>query len=275
MIVFPNCKINLGLNIIRKREDGYHDVETVFYPIQINDVLEIIQSETKDSIEGVQFTSSGLTINGNTSGNLCVIAYQLLKKDFPSLPSVKMHLHKHIPMGAGLGGGSADGAFALKLLNDKFKLNLSKDQLINYALQLGSDCPFFILNKACHATGRGEILNPIEIDLSNYSFALIHPGIHIATPWAFQQIKPCVKEKTIAEIIKTPIHSWKETLINDFEKAVFEAYPNLKKIKNELYQQGAIYASLSGSGSSLFGIFPKGHTLQPAPTFDAKSFNMI
>jgi 4-diphosphocytidyl-2-C-methyl-D-erythritol kinase len=274
MIQFPNCKINLGLSILEKRTDGFHNLETIFYPVALTDGIEIVINKAHQN-NTVEFTSSGNPIPGDVSGNLCIKAYDLLKKDFPLIPNVKIHLHKNIPIGAGLGGGSSDGASALIILNDLFQLHINQAQLIQYAAQLGSDCPFFILNKACHATGRGEILNPIEIDLSNYSFALIHPGIHIATSWAFQQIKPCVKEKTIAEIIKTPIHSWKENLINDFEKAVFEANPNLEKIKNELYQQGAIYASLSGSGSSLFGIFPKGHALQSTPTFDALSINMI
>jgi len=270
VIVFPNCKINLGLNIIRKREDGYHDVETVFYPIQINDVLEIIKSETKDSIEGVQFTSSGLTIDGNTSGNLCVIAYQLLKKDFPSLPSVKMHLHKHIPMGAGLGGGSADGAFALKLLNDKFKLNLSKDQLINYALQLGSDCPFFIINQPCFASSRGEVMENIAIDLSAYQFVIVNPGIHVSTSLAFKNITPTIPHQSIKEMIQQPVETWKSLLVNDFEKAIAKEHPAINEIKEHLYSAGAVYASMTGSGSTVFGIFTK--TQRPALVFPESYF---
>jgi len=274
MIQFPNCKINLGLSILEKRTDGFHSLETVFYPVALKDCLEIVlYKDSKNNT--VEFTSSGNPIPGDISGNLCIKAYHLLKKDFPHITAVKIHLHKIIPMGAGLGGGSSDGAFTLIMLNDLFELKLTQAQLINYAAQLGSDCPFFILNQAAHATGRGEILQPIDIDLSNYTFALIHPGVPISTAWAFQQIKPGQKEKTIAAIIQAPIQTWKDHLINDFEKPVFGAHPNLQTIKNELYQQGAIYASLSGSGSTIFGIFPKGHRLEPAPAFITSTINLI
>ena len=164
MILFPNAKINLGLNIIRKRADGYHDLETVFYPIVVQDALEIIKNE--NSNEEVSISFSGILVNGKTEDNLCLKAYRLLKKDLPQLPAVKIHLHKTIPAGCGLGGGSADGACMLMLLNQKFSLGLSTQQLLDYALQLGSDCPFFIINKPCFATGRGESLEPISIDLS-------------------------------------------------------------------------------------------------------------
>jgi len=274
MIQFPNCKINLGLSILEKRTDGFHSLETVFYPVAFNDSLEIVLNNHPNN-DAIEFTSTGNPIPGDVSGNLCIKAYHLLKKDFPQITAVKIHLHKRIPMGAGLGGGSSDGAFTLLMLNDLFELKLSQAQLINYAAQLGSDCPFFILNQAAHATGRGEILQPIDIDLSNYTFALIHPGIPISTAWAFQQIKPCVKEKTIAAIIQAPIQNWKDHLINDFEAPVFDGHPQLQTIKNELYRQGAIYASLSGSGSTIFGIFPKGYRLEPAPAFDRSTINLI
>ncbi|KAF0243114.1 MAG: 4-diphosphocytidyl-2-C-methyl-D-erythritol, partial [Chitinophagaceae bacterium] len=184
MVVFPNCKINLGLHITGKRTDGYHELETVFYPIQLCDSLELISANTtidqnQKDINPIEFSASGLTIPGDATNNLCVKAYQILKADFPQLPSVKIHLHKVIPMGAGLGGGSADGAFALQLLNEKYQLNISEDQLIDYAAQLGSDCAFFILNKPSYALGRGEKLMPLAVDLSAYQFVLVHPGIHI------------------------------------------------------------------------------------------------
>lgn len=255
MVVFPNCKINLGLNIIAKRSDGFHDLETVFYPIQIKDVLEIVQQQQETT--DVDFTSSGLPIEGDTCNNLCVKAYHLLKKDFPHLPAIKMHLHKSIPMGAGLGGGSADGAVTLKLLNTKFNLNLSTDHLINYALQLGSDCPFFILNQPCFAEGRGEKLQQINLDLSAYQFIIINPGIHVNTGRAFSQIKPMQPAKSVREIISQPIETWKAELINDFEEAVFKSHPEIKSIRENLYTQDAVYASMSGSGSTVFGIFPK------------------
>ena len=266
MIQFSPCKINLGLSILEKRADGFHALETVFYPVGLYDIVEIVpeklaSKENSNTINGVAFTHTGIPIPGDAANNLCVKAYHLLKADYPHIGTVKIHLHKNIPMGAGLGGGSADGTTVLLLLNRLFELKLTQKQLLDYAARLGSDCPFFIFNEACHATGRGEILNPVSIDLSNYTIALIHPGIHIATPWAFQQLSPCVKEKTIAEIIKQPIETWKAELINDFEGPVFKAHPTLEDLKNNLYEQGAIYASMSGSGSSLFGIFPKGTKL--------------
>ena len=254
MIAFPHCKINLGLSIIAQRADGYHDLETIFYPVALNDMVEIVHNN--DTATEIQFTHTGLSIPGDETNNLCIRAYYLLKKDFPTIPSIKMHLHKHIPMGAGLGGGSSDGSSILKLLNQQFKLGLNSNELINYASQLGSDCPFFIYDNACHATGRGEILQPYACDLSNYKIALVHPGIHVSTAWAFSQLQPHAKEKSIAEIVAQPIEQWKATLINDFEAPIFLAHPVLEEIKNELYTHGAIYASMSGSGSSLFGIFP-------------------
>jgi 4-diphosphocytidyl-2-C-methyl-D-erythritol kinase len=261
MIQFPNCKINLGLSILAKRADGYHELETVFYPIAISDALEILPAEN------LTLTQTGIAVPGDPAQNLCLKAYHLLKKDFPALPAVQMHLHKNIPMGAGLGGGSSDGTAALIILNQQFSLGLNDQQLIDYASQLGSDCPFFVYNKACHAKGRGEVLTPIHLDLSNYQFLLVHPGIHIATAWAFQQLNPHTKSESIQSIIEKPINDWKNYLINDFEAPVFKAEPRISAIKDQLYKLGAIYASMSGSGSSLFGIFPKDHFNQ-APSIE-------
>jgi 4-diphosphocytidyl-2-C-methyl-D-erythritol kinase len=280
MIQFSPCKINLGLSILAKRADGFHALETVFYPVALNDIVEIVPTrlavkENTNAIQGVSFSHTGISIPGDTSNNLCVKAYQLLKADFPEMGDVKIHLHKNIPMGAGLGGGSGDGTTVLKILNNLFNLNISKEQLLHYAASLGSDCPFFIYNEACHATGRGEILKPIDIDLSGYTIALVHPGIHIATAWAFQQLSPCVKEKSIAAIIKQPIETWKAELMNDFEVPVFKANPLLEKIKNNLYSQGALYASMSGSGSSLFGIFPKGTKIESLATESSVRIDLI
>lgn len=277
MIVFPNCKINLGLQILNKREDGYHNLATVFYPLPLKDALEVVQRDdgrwtTDDSKTAhVNFSSTGLPIAGDTANNLCVKAYHLLKKDFPSLSPVLMHLHKAIPMGAGLGGGSADGAFALKLLNEKFQLGLSTQQLIDYALQLGSDCPFFILNKPCYATGRGEIMEEVELDLSAYKFAIVNPGIHVNTGWAFANLSgrsadsnkqsdsstrpDSEQHPELKQIIQQPISTWKEQLINDFEEPVCKAHPEIAAIKQQLYDAGAVYASMTGSGSTVFGIF--------------------
>lgn len=259
MISFPNCKINLGLHIIGKRTDGYHDLETIFFPLPIKDAIEVIEKEN------IQFSISGLAIGGEQQNNLCLKAYHLLKKDFPQLPPVQLHLHKSIPMGAGLGGGSADGAFTLQLMNKKFALSLSEKQLTGYALQLGSDCPFFILNKPCFATGRGEFLEQIDLDLTAYKVLIVHPGIHISTTWAFSHLPGCLQRpdgyKSIREIIQQPISTWKDELINDFEQPVFSQYPEIKKIKDDLYTAGAVYSSMSGSGSAMYGIFEKDNTL--------------
>lgn len=255
MIVFPNCKINLGLHILRKRTDGFHDLETVFYPVVLQDALEIVQNPSPSS--DIEFTASGLKIDASFDENICVRGYRLLKKDFPELPAVKMHLHKVIPSGAGLGGGSSDGAFTLLLLNKKFNLSLSEEQLIRCALQLGSDCPFFIKNKPCFATSRGEKLEEIELKLSNYKIVLINPGIHVHTGKAFSKISPSDEKTSIKEIIQKPIEEWKEILKNDFEESVFEEHPEIKIIKEKLYKQGAMYASMSGSGSTVYGLFEK------------------
>lgn len=255
MIVFPNCKINLGLHILQKRADGFHDLETVFYPIALQDALEIVQVSPSSS--NIQLTTSGLTIDSSTDQNICFKAYQLLKKEFPELPPIKMHLHKVIPSGAGLGGGSSDGAFTLTLLNKKFNLELTEDQLINYALQLGSDCPFFIKNKPCYATDRGENLEEIDLNLSNYKIILVNPKIHIHTGKAFSKITPNKGRTSIKETIRKPIEQWKAVLRNDFEEIVFADHTEIKNIKENLYQKGAVYASMSGSGSTVYGLFEK------------------
>lgn len=253
MLTFPNCKINLGLNILRKRDDGFHDLETVFYPLPVTDALEIIKNP--DQEKEVIFTASGLPIEGETASNLCIKAWHLLKKDCPALPSIKLHLHKSIPMGAGLGGGSSDGAFALRMLNDQFELGLDKEQLARYAAELGSDGPFFILNQPAFASGRGEQLEPFVLDLSGFFIVLVNPGIHVNTGWAFSKLSPALPQKSIREIIKQPVGTWKDELINDFEKPVMQEFPSIRKIKDELYSKGAIYASMSGSGSTVYGIF--------------------
>jgi len=267
MILFPNCKINLGLNIIRKREDGYHDLETIFYPVELKDALEGISLGESNPEAGVLFSSTGLEFQGDAADNLSVKAWHLLKKDFPAVQPVQMHLHKVIPMGAGLGGGSADGAFSLRLIDQLFRLHLSHEQLVNYALQLGSDCPFFILNKPCYATGRGEQLQEITLDLSGYQFVIVYPGIHVSTAEAFSTILPAKPLRSVSSIIQLPVQQWKELLVNDFERPVCSIYPEIAFIKNELYHKGAVYASMTGSGSSVYGIFEKG--VLPGFSFDA------
>jgi 4-diphosphocytidyl-2-C-methyl-D-erythritol kinase len=261
VIVFPNCKINLGLNIIRKRSDGFHDLETIFFPLPVYDVLEIIHVNDEERNNDVSFTTAGMTVEGNKEDNLCVKAYRLLKKNLPQLPAIQMFLYKTIPAGAGLGGGSADGVFALQLLNRLFDLKLAKEELFSYAVQLGSDCPFFTINKSCLATGRGEILEPVTIDLGFYKLILVNPGIHIHTANAFAQTTPALPDKSIKDIISQPVTAWKEALKNDFEEPVCRQFPEIKKIKDELYEAGAVYASMSGSGSTVYGIFKKENKL--------------
>ena len=258
MVFFPNCKINLGLQILRKRSDGFHDLETIFYPLSLHDALEIVQHPQPTT--DIEFSASGLAVEGTLSDNICVKGFHLLKDDFRSLPPVKMHLHKTIPMGAGLGGGSADGAFTLLLLNKKFNLGISEEGLLNYALQLGSDCPFFIRNTPCYATGRGERLEAIDLDLSKYKFLLVNPQIHINTGWAFAQIKPVDNRPSLKEIIAKPVEDWKHHLANDFEEAVSAQHPQIKECKEMLYNAGAVYASMTGSGSTVFGLFEKDAT---------------
>ena len=255
MIVFPNCKINLGLHILQKRTDGFHDLETVFYPVAFQDALEIVQNQSPTT--DIEFTTSGLEMPSTIEQNICVKAYRLLKKDIPALPAVKIHLHKVIPVGAGLGGGSSDGAFTLTLLNKKFSLHLSEEQLLHYALQLGSDCPFFVKNQSSYATGRGENLEEVQINLSDFKIVLVNPKIHIDTKQAFSKIVPDNQRTSIKDIILMPIEQWKNNLKNDFEASIFSQYPEIKEVKEKLYQQGAVYASMSGSGSTVYGLFNK------------------
>ena len=255
MICFPTCKINLGLRITQKRADGFHALETLFFPISIKDALEIIIEQDVNAAP-ITFTSSGLAINGDPSDNLCFKAYGLLKKDYPTIPNIKMHLHKQIPMGAGLGGGSSDGAFTLVALNQLFDLQITEDKLMQYALTLGSDCPFFILNKPAFATGRGEILKPIHVNLDGYSIVIVNPGIAISTKMAFSVITPKVPDTNMEAIICESVTNWKDFLINDFEEPIFNSFPEIANIKQTLYQKGAVYASMSGTGSTVYGIFP-------------------
>jgi 4-diphosphocytidyl-2-C-methyl-D-erythritol kinase len=254
MIVFPNCKINLGLYITGKRADGYHDIETIFFPVPLYDLLEIIPAHGQT---GCQLHQTGLSIEAAPDNNLCVKAYQLLKKDFSSLPAITTYLHKQIPAGAGLGGGSADGAFMLQLLATRFQLPLNKEQLKQYALQLGSDCPFFIENKPMLATGRGEHMRPVSPLLKGWHLVLILPGLHVSTQEAFMGCTPKPLADPIESIIEQPVTTWRDKLINQFEETVFLKHPRLAHIKQLLYDQGAAYASMSGTGSTVYGLFSK------------------
>jgi 4-diphosphocytidyl-2-C-methyl-D-erythritol kinase len=258
MIAFPFCKINLGLQVIGRREDGYHDIATIFYPLPLYDALEIIVSEQH------VFRISGQPVPGPEDQNLCLRAYHMLKQDFPQLPALQVYLHKAIPMGAGLGGGSSDAAAMLALLNDKFRLELDRAALSRYATRLGSDCTFFLQKQACYATGRGEQMDPFEQEeLDRCSIVLVCPEIPISTPWAYGQIKPHPPDYSLREAALSPVAQWKSYIANDFEQPVFEAYPVLADIKQTLYQRGAHYASLSGSGSAIYGIFPPGKEGKP------------
>jgi 4-diphosphocytidyl-2-C-methyl-D-erythritol kinase len=249
MVTFPPCKINLGLNIIRKRPDGFHDLVTGFYPVPWTDILEIIPSDK------IVFTSSGAVIPGAPQENLCLRAYQLLRRDFP-MEAVKIHLHKIIPTGAGLGGGSSDAAFTLRMLNQIFTLNLSTSQLSHYASTLGSDCAFFMEDVPKLGTGRGEVLKDLNISLKGKFIVLIKPDVHISTAEAYAGIHPLQPSKDLPQILEHhPLHEWKNLVKNDFEELIFKKYPLLDNIKKKLYTQGALYASMSGSGSAVFGIF--------------------
>ena len=250
MISFPNAKINLGLHITSKRKDGYHEIETCMVPIPLYDVLEIIL-EKKAS-----WNSSGLAIPGEAKDNLILKAEKLLKKDFPGLPNVSIHLHKNIPMGAGLGGGSADGAFALKLMNNLFDLHLDDFFLEEYAAQLGSDCPFFIENTPKIARGRGEIMDPIDLSLRGSHLVLINPGIHVGTKEAYAGVNPALPKVKLEEVLADR-NRWKAELVNDFEESIFKNHPPIAAIKEKMYSEGAYYAAMSGSGSSVFGLFNK------------------
>jgi 4-diphosphocytidyl-2-C-methyl-D-erythritol kinase len=248
MILFPNAKINIGLNITERRPDGYHNLETIFYPVNIKDALEVVAGDK------LTFTSSGLDIPGRMEDNLCVKGYHMLKQDF-DLPPVNIHLHKNIPIGAGLGGGSADAAFFIRLMNEEFKLGLTVDGMTAYARRLGADCAFFIENKPVFAFERGDEFETIRLDLSAYKIALVMPDIHISTSEAFSGVKPSPVKDSLLELIAEPITEWKRHIKNDFEISIFKNHIGIRGVKAALYQAGAIYASMSGSGASVFGIF--------------------
>ena len=248
MISFPNAKINIGLHITEKRPDGFHNLETVFMPVGWTDVIEIAESDE------LRFSTSGISISGSPESNLVMKAYSLLRKDF-DLPALKIHLHKQIPFGAGLGGGSADGAFMLRLLNHTLNLDISQEKLLEYAAVLGSDCPFFILNKPVFATGTGNIMNEINLNVKGLSLLLVKPPVEVSTAIAFQNVVPQKPAVLLSELINLPVQDWKNNIVNQFESSVFPHYPAISDIKTQLYNMGAVYASMSGSGSCVFGLF--------------------
>lgn len=251
MVIFSNAKINIGLNIIEKRSDGFHNIESIFYPVDLKDVLEIVKSDS-----GIEFTNTGIVVDSLPEDNLIIKAYNLIKQDYDIQP-VKIHLHKIIPIGAGLGGGSSNAVAMLKLLNTFFKLDISNEQLTSYARQLGSDCAFFVKNIAVFASEKGDVFSDIDLDLSNYTIIIKNPNIFVSTQEAYSGIVPQTAEISLKSLIKKPISEWKYTIKNDFEKEIFKKYPKIAELKDEFYKKGAIYASMSGSGSSVYGIFEK------------------
>ena len=256
MITKPIAKINLGLNVVEKRPDGYHNLETVFYPVPICDALEVFQMDQDfPSAVDCDLKVTNIPVEGDEQRNLVVRAYQLLKQDFPALPRVHAHLYKGIPTQAGMGGGSSDCGFMITLLNKQFQLGLSEQQMIDYAARLGADCPFFILNKPCYAEGIGEKLQPIDLSLSGWYLAVVRPAIPVSTREAFSLITPHFPAKNCGDVVMQPVEAWRDELTNDFEKSVFSLHPEIGAIKDRLYDMGAAYAAMSGSGSSLFGLF--------------------
>ena len=248
MIFFPPAKINLGLKVLYKRADGYHELETCMLPVPMYDILEILPAKE------FSFHQTGLTFEGANTDNLCIRAYDLLANDH-TLPPVYMHLRKIIPMGAGLGGGSSDAAWVLKGLNSLFDLGLSDNELENYAAQLGSDCPFFIADVPQMAGGRGEILRPAEINLSGYYLKLVNPGLHVSTAEAYAGVHFSEAYPTLESLLTQSIKSWRGNVVNDFERSVFERYPEIEQIKEQMYAEGAVFALMSGSGSTVYGLY--------------------
>ncbi len=255
MLTRPIAKINLGLNVVEKRPDGYHNLETVFYPVQIEDALEVYPMDPVFPSEyDCDLKVTNITIDGDEQRNLVVRAYNLLKADFPTLPRIHAHLYKGIPTQAGMGGGSSDCGFMITLLNDMFKLGLTQQQMIDYAARLGADCAFFIFNRPCYAEGIGEKLQPIDLDLKGWYLSLVRPDIPVSTREAFALIKPHHPEVNCHEVVKQPVESWRDALVNDFEGSVFAVHPELGAVKDRLYDLGATYAAMSGSGSTLFAL---------------------
>ena len=256
MITFPIAKINLGLNVVEKRSDGYHNLQTVFYPVPIQDALEVqVMDEGFPSDVDCDLKTTNIPIEGDEQRNLVVRAYQLLKGDFPTLPRIHTHLWKGIPTQAGMGGGSSDCAYMIRLLNDLFALGLSDEQMIGYAARLGADCPFFIVSRPCYAEGIGERLQPVRLDLSGWHIGIVRPDIPVPTKEAFSRIRPHYPAKNCRDVVLQPVDTWKNDLVNDFEESVFALHPEIGQVKEQLYNMGATYAAMSGSGSALFGLF--------------------
>jgi len=255
MICFPNAKINIGLRVTGKRPDGYHNIESILYPVGLTDILEISEQK-KDSGKGISLDTTGIKIDSPPEENLVFRTAELLRKEY-SIPPLDIHLHKLIPTGSGLGGGSSDTAFLLRLLNNKFSIRITEEKLHAIASGLGSDCPFFLNRTSAFISGRGENIKRISLNLSQFYLVIVYPGIHIDTGLAYSRITPSKPGLSLQKLIKYPVSLWKENIFNDFEKPVFSKYPNIKKIKEKLYSMGAIYSSLTGSGSAVYGLFDK------------------
>ena len=256
MITFPVAKINLGLNVVEKRADGYHNLQTVFYPVPIMDALEIVpMSDGFPSDVDCDLKVTNITIEGDEQRNLVVRAYHLLKADYPELPRVHAHLWKGIPTQAGMGGGSSDCGYMIRLLNETFDMGLSSEQMQQYAARLGADCAFFIESRACYAEGIGERLQPIDLDLSGWHIGVVRPDIPVPTKEAFSRIHPHYPALNCRDVVKQPVETWRDRLTNDFEESVFVLHPEIGAVKEQLYKMGATYAAMSGSGSALFGLF--------------------
>ena len=251
MISFPNAKINLGLHVLAKQENSYHKIETCLYPIDLCDALEIVRSDQ------FSFCQTGLKVEGPQESNLVVQAYDLLKT-YHNLSPVAVHLHKLVPMGAGLGGGSSDAAFTLKMLNELFDLQLETNQLRILASQLGTDCPFFVDNRPAIATGIGTTLKNVDVDLKHFRIEIRHSEVHVSTSDAYKKVSMNNSQTSLHKVLNSPVENWQKDLSNDFEKSVFGEYPEILQVKNELLSEGAVYASMTGSGSSIFGLFRKG-----------------
>lgn len=256
MITSPIAKINLGLNVVEKRADGYHNLETVFFPVPIEDTLEVqpMNADCPLTVD-CDLQVSNNPIDCDPQDNLVVKAYKLLKADFPTLPRIHCHLWKRIPSQAGMGGGSSDCAYMIRLLNEQFQLGLSDEQMMAYAAKLGADCAFFIKSQPCYAEGIGEQLTPIKLDLTGWTLCVVRPDIPVPTREAFSRIRPHYPAINCREAVSQPVETWKDTLVNDFEESVFALHPEIGAIKDKLYKMGATYAAMSGSGSALFGLF--------------------
>lgn len=261
MILFSPAKINIGLHILARRIDGFHNLQSLMYPVGLSDILEI--REAPDSSEALQFSQSGIHFESDFQSNLCVRAWSLLKAE-TTVPALEIHLHKQIPVGAGLGGGSSNASTVLRGVNQLAPKPVSEEVLMRLAGELGSDCPFFLKDAPQMIEGRGEILRPALPELQGLYLLLLFPEIHISTAEAYAGVQAAIPEYSLDQLISAPIRDWKKSIINDFEPSIFDRHPEIRGLKEALYDAGALYASLSGSGSALYGIFQERPQLSPS-----------